>query len=254
MTTDKITIFNNKEFGTIRTTIINDEPYFVGKDAAISLGYSNPRKAIIDHVDEEDKGVTKCDTLGGSQDFTVINESGLYSLILSSKLPKAKAFKRWVTHEVIPSIRKAGAYMTDSLLDRVKNDPEIIYSLAEELLTARNKVKGLETELSVAKPKAEFYDTFVNPNDCTGLRVTAKELNVPERKFINFLIDEKFLYRSPAQQLLPYKKPSNEGLFIVRDYYAPTYSRVQTLLTPKGKEVVRRRLIERGLICKYCKK
>ena len=254
MTTDKITIFNNKEFGTIRTTIINDEPYFVGKDAAISLGYSNPRKAIIDHVDEEDKGVTKCDTLGGSQDFTVINESGLYSLILSSKLPKAKAFKRWVTHEVIPSIRKTGAYMTDSLLDRVKNDPEIIYSLAEELLNARNKVKGLETELSVAKPKAEFYDTFVNPNDCTGLRVTAKELNVPERKFINFLIDEKFLYRSPAQQLLPYKKPSNEGLFIVRDYYAPTYSRVQTLLTPKGKEVVRRRLIERGLICKYCKK
>ena len=254
MTTDKITIFSNEEFGTIRTTIINDEPYFVGKDAAISLGYSNPRKAIIDHVDEEDKGVTKCDTLGGSQDFTVINESGLYSLILSSKLPKAKAFKRWVTHEVIPSIRKAGAYMTDSLLDRVKNDPEIIYSLAEELLTARNKVKGLETELSVAKPKAEFYDTFVNPNDCTGLRVTAKELNVPERKFINFLIDEKFLYRSPAQQLLPYKKPSNEGLFIVRDYYAPTYSRVQTLLTPKGKEVVRRRLIERGLICKYCKK
>ena len=254
MTTDKITIFSNEEFGTIRTTIINDEPYFVGKDAAISLGYSNPRKAIIDHVDEEDKGVTKCDTLGGSQDFTVINESGLYSLILSSKLPKAKAFKRWVTHEVIPSIRKAGVYMTDSLLDRVKNDPEIIYSLAEELLTARNKVKGLETELSVAKPKAEFYDTFVNPNDCTGLRVTAKELNVPERKFINFLIDEKFLYRSPAQQLLPYKKPSNEGLFIVRDYYAPTYSRVQTLLTPKGKEVVRRRLIERGLICKYCKK
>lgn len=254
MTTDKITIFNNKEFGTIRTTIINDEPYFVGKDAAISLGYSNPRKAIIDHVDEEDKGVTKCDTLGGSQDFTVINESGLYSLILSSKLPKAKAFKRWVTHEVIPSIRKTGAYMTDSLLDRVKNDPEIIYSLAEELLNARNKVKGLETELSVAKPKAEFYDTFVNPNDCTGLRVTAKELNVPERKFINFLIDEKFLYRSPAQQLLPYKKPSNEGLFIVRDYYAPTYSRVQTLLTPKGKEVVRRRLIERGLICEYCKK
>ena len=97
MTTDKITIFNNKEFGTIRTTIINDEPYFVGKDAAISLGYSNPRKAIIDHVDEEDKGVTKCDTLGGSQDFTVINESGLYSLILSSKLPKAKAFKCWVS-------------------------------------------------------------------------------------------------------------------------------------------------------------
>ena len=252
MTTDKITIFSNEDFGKVRAVMIDDEPWFIGKDVAIALGYSNPRDALAKRVDDEDKGVAKRDTLGGSQDFTVINESGLYSLILSSKLPKAKAFKRWVTHEVIPSIRKAGVYMTDSLLDRVKNDPEIIYSLAEELLNARNKVKGLETELSVAKPKAEFYDTFVNPNDCTGLRVTAKELNVPERKFINFLIDEKFLYRSPAQQLLPYKKPSNEGLFIVRDYYAPTYSRVQTLLTPKGKEVVRRRLIERGLICEYC--
>ena len=208
MTTDKITIFSNEDFGKVRAVMIDDEPWFIGKDVAEALGYSNPRDALAKRVDDEDKGVAKRDTLGGSQDFTVINESGLYSLILSNKLPKAKAFKRWVTHEVIPSIRKSGAYITDSLLDRVKNDPEIIYSLAEEFLSARNKVKGLETELSVAKPKAEFYDTFVNPNDCTGLRVTAKELNVPERKFINFLIDEKFLYRSPAQQLLPYKKPS----------------------------------------------
>ena len=179
---------NNEEFGKVRAVMIDGELWFIGKDVAIALGYSNPRDALAKRVDDEDKGVAKRDTLGGSQGLTVINESGLYSLILSSKLPKAKAFKRWVTHEVIPSIRKAGVYMTDSLLDRVKNDPEIIYSLAEELLNARNKVKGLETELSVAKPKAEFYDTFVNPNDCTGLRVTAKELNVPERKFINFLI------------------------------------------------------------------
>lgn len=142
-------------------------------------------------------------------------------------------------------------------IEKAWNDPDMIMARAlkfaeGKLRLAEAKISGLQSELDVAKPKAEFYDTFVNPNDCTGLRVTAKELNVPERKFINFLIDEKFLYRSLAQQLLPYKKPSNEGLFIVRDYYAPTYSRVQTLLTPKGKEVVRRRLIERGLICEYC--
>lgn len=109
-----IQVFNNTEFGEIRTMEINGEPWFVGKDIAAALGYSNPRKAIGDHVDEEDKGVTKCDTLGGGQNLTIINESGMYSLILSSKLEGAKRFKRWVTSEVLPSIRKTGAFATDS--------------------------------------------------------------------------------------------------------------------------------------------
>lgn len=94
----------------VRTIEKNGEPWFVGKDVAEILGYTNPRKAIIDHVDDEDKGVTKCDTLGGAQELTIINESGLYSLILSSKLPTAKEFKHWVTSEVLPSIRKTGEY------------------------------------------------------------------------------------------------------------------------------------------------
>ena len=108
---NQIQIFNNTEFGEIRTVKINGEPYFVGKDVAAALGYSNPRKAIGDHVDDEDKGVTKCDTLGGNQNMTVINESGLYALILSSKLKEAKAFKRWVTSEVLPQIRMTGGYI-----------------------------------------------------------------------------------------------------------------------------------------------
>lgn len=95
---NELTVFNNEEFGEIRTITIDGEPWFVGKDVAEVLGYSNPRKAMIDHVDTEDKGVTKCDTLGGAQEMTIINESGLYSLIISSKLPSAKAFKRWVTY------------------------------------------------------------------------------------------------------------------------------------------------------------
>ena len=114
METKSIQVFNNTEFGEIRSMTINGEPWFVGKDIAAALGYSNPRKAIGDHVDEEDKGVTKCDTLGGGQNLTIINESGMYSLILGSKLDGAKRFKRWVTSEVLPSIRKTGAFATDS--------------------------------------------------------------------------------------------------------------------------------------------
>lgn len=102
--------FANEEFGNIRTIQIDDMPWFVGRDVAAALGYSNSRKAINDHIDDEDKGVTKCDTLSGQQNTTIINESGLYSLILSSKLPGAKRFKRWITSEVLPALRETGRY------------------------------------------------------------------------------------------------------------------------------------------------
>lgn len=114
--------FENPEFGEIRTMIIDGDPWFVGKDVADALGYSNPRKAIGDHVDEEDKDVTECDTLGGVQELTIINESGLYSLIMTSRLQTAKSFKHWVTSEVLPSIRKTGAYFVPS----VKNEHDLI--------------------------------------------------------------------------------------------------------------------------------
>lgn len=114
---NNIQVFNNEELGCIRTVIINDQPWFVGKDIAVALGYSNTRDALAKRVDDEDKGVAKCDTLGGTQELAVINESGLYSLILSSKLPSAKKFKRWVTSEVLPAIRKTGHYGNTHLKD-----------------------------------------------------------------------------------------------------------------------------------------
>ena len=114
---NNIQVFNNEELGCIRTVIINDQPWFVGKDIAVTLGYSNTRDALAKRVDDEDKGVAKCDTLGGTQELAVINESGLYSLILSSKLPSAKKFKRWVTSEVLPAIRKTGHYGNTPLKD-----------------------------------------------------------------------------------------------------------------------------------------
>lgn len=131
-------IFKNSEFGLVRTTLIDNQPYFVGKDVADILGYKNSRQAIRDHVDEDDKGVTKWVTKGGAQNVTVINESGLYSLILGSKLPSAKKFKRWVTSEVLPSIRKRKFYTIDELIENPDLMIEAAISLKKELEKAKN--------------------------------------------------------------------------------------------------------------------
>ena len=142
-------VFENPEFGSIRTVEIDGEPWLVGKDVAVALGYSNPRKALADHVDKEDKGVTKCDTPSGPQQMTIINESGLYSLILSSKLPGAKKFKRWVTSEVLPSIRKTGGYSVPSAEDAPASKKDLAdLTAAIQLLTER-----LDT-LAVSLPQA----------------------------------------------------------------------------------------------------
>ena len=131
---NKVQIFSNADFGQLRTVEINGEIYFVGKDVAEILGYTNSRKAIIDHVDEDDKGVTKCDTPGGKQEMVIINESGLYSLIMSSKLPKAKEFKRWVTSEVLPSIRKYGGYFIQPQFLK-GNEIQLIKTMADDIQT-----------------------------------------------------------------------------------------------------------------------
>ena len=130
-------IFKNSEFGSVRTSIIDNQPYFVGKDVADILGYKNSRRAIRDHVDEEDKGVTKWVTKGGVQNVTIINESGLYSLILGSKLPSAKRLKKWVTSEVLPSIRKHGIYTIDEIIA----NPDLIIEAATALKKERESKK-----------------------------------------------------------------------------------------------------------------
>ena len=129
-------MFNHVVFGNLRMmTDEKGQPFFVGKDVAEALGYSNPRKAIMDHIDNEDKGVTKCDTLGGQQSFTVINESGVYSLVFASKLPQAKVFKRWVTADVLPQIRKTGGYIPT-------RDSEGRLLTAEEIIQRANAIVG----------------------------------------------------------------------------------------------------------------
>ena len=154
METKSIQVFNNTEFGEIRTVKINGEPYFVGKDVAAALGYTNTRKALADHVDNEDKkdGVTIRDSIGREQNPIIINESGMYSLVLSSKLEGAKRFKRWVTSEILPSIRKTGAFATDSAAAEYKarelrvkemNAQARLINAETRRLTILQKEKGL---------------------------------------------------------------------------------------------------------------
>lgn len=142
---NELQIFNSEEFGDIRTVTIENEPWFVGKDVAEALGYSNSRKALSDHVHDDDKGVTKCDTLGGKQDLTIINESGLYALIFGSKLESAKRFKHWVTSEVLPAIRKTGAYQKPMTTDQK------IQLLAQGNVELTEKVNAIDKDLQEFK-------------------------------------------------------------------------------------------------------
>ena len=231
-------IFENPEFGAVRSILIDGDPWFVGKDVASSLGYRNHRKALLDHVDGEDKldGVTIRDPIGRGQKPIFISESGLYSLILSSKLERAKKFKRWVTAEVLPSIRKHGAYMTDSLLDALEAHPEAVPEYLNRLRSENARNRELTRRLRLALPKAEYYDAFVDPADCTNIRTTAKELGVPEKQFTRYLEEKKYLFRDKNRKLFPRAVKKSAGLFLVRDFYTERGKLGHyTLITPAGK-------------------
>ena len=151
---NEMKLFENPEFGAIRTVEVGGEPWLVGKDVAQALGYSDTSDALKRHVDPEDKLTRRVADSGQSREMYIINESGLYSLVLSSKLPGAKKFKRWVTSEVLPSIRKHGAYMTSDTIDKMINSPEFGIKLLTALRDEQDKRKALETELDRSK---EWY-------------------------------------------------------------------------------------------------
>ena len=190
----------------IRTLLINDEPYFVGKDVAQTLGYKNTRKALIDHVDEEDKGVTNRDTLGGKQDLTIINESGLYSLILKSKLPSAKKFKRWVTSEVLPTIRKHGMYATEDLL----NNPDLLIQVATQLKEERTNRLIAEQRVNELQPKADYYDKILANKSLMTISVIAKNYGMSANKMNQTLHKLGVQYKQGKTWLL-YSKHQDKG-------------------------------------------
>ena len=245
-----LVIFNNPEFGEIRTVEVNGEPWFVGKDVATALGYGEGKSlanAVANHVDEEDKGVTELMTPGGNQKMVIINESGLYSLVLSSKLPGAKRFKRWITSEVIPSIRKHGAYLTPETLEAAILNPDTMIRLCTALKEEQDKRKALEAanatlavDNQIMRPKADYFDELVDRNLLTSFRETAKQLDVKEKAFVQFLLDKKYIYRDKKGKLMPYAD-KNDGLFEVKECFneKTQWSGTQTLITPKGRETFR---------------
>ena len=232
---NKLVTFENAAFGKIRTLTIDGEPWFVAADVCKALELGNP-SMTVERLDADEKGISSIDTLGGKQRMAIINEPGLYSVILCSRKPEAKAFKRWITHEVIPAIRKYGGYMTKSLLEQVLENPNLIYEFARRMLEEQQKNERLRQELDRAKPKADYYDAFIHPESCTNIRATAKELKVPEKMFTAFLVRKRYLYRAPSGGLMPYAKAADDGLFFVKDYIAVNgHQGVYTLVTPKGK-------------------
>ena len=232
---NKLMIFENNAFGKVRTLNLNGEPWFVAVDVCSVLDLSNPTIAVS-RLDEDERAKFN---LGRQGDATIVNEPGLYTLVLGSRKPEAKAFKRWITHEVIPAIRKHGVYITDEKLKLFAEHPELLDALMKSLYAAHAENLRHRTERQTLLPKADYYDAFMDADGCTNLRTTAKELNVPERWFARFLQQTGFLYRSPAGNLMPYAIPRNRGLFRVRDYVRNGHSGAYTLITPTGKSLFR---------------
>ena len=218
-------VFKNVELGSVRVVMVNKEPYFVGRDVAEILGYSNPRDAISKHVDNEDKDVAKCDTPGGTQDFTVINESGLYSLILSSKLPSAKRFKKWVTSEVLPAIHKHGLYATDKVIDNILNNPDF----GIELLTRLKEERA-------ARVEAERRNAILmHVNKTYTVTEIAKELGLRSATQLNRILAEKKIQYQVNGTWVMYSRYSNQG-----------YEEIKQEVLDSGRVIYHRRITQMG--------
>lgn len=238
---NELQVFNNDEFGSIRTVTIENEPWFVGKDVAEVLGYTNPSKALSDHVDTEDKLNNETLLSLGQRGGWLINESGLYSLILSSKLPSAKKFKRWVTSEVLPAIRKTGSYN----LPDFSNPAEAARAWAKEY---EEKQKAL-AQVTEMKPKAEFYDDVTGSTDTIDIGSVAKVLNIPNmgrNKLFSFLRENKILNKRNE----PYQEYVDKGYFrqieTSWEHNGTTHINLKTVVFQKGVDYIRQLVLKKG--------
>lgn len=219
----------------VRTLVIDDEPYFVGKDVAEILGYVKPRNAISVHVDDEDKKDAPIQgTLGGVQTMTMINESGLYSLILSSKLPTAKKFKRWVTSEVLPAIRKRGAYMTEQKIEEALLNPDTLITLAKQLKAEKEQRLLAQKQVEEMTPKAVFHDAVANAENTMLVRDVAhflrqNGLDIGGTRFFVWLRLNGFLTKNNQPTQLSLER----GYFQVKETVVHTNHGFQTKTTPK---------------------
>ena len=228
---NELQIFQSEQFGSVRVKEINDEPWFVASDVCKALEIGNVSMAV-GRLDNDEKGVSLIDTLGGKQCVCIVNESGLYVLALSSRKEEAKAFKRWITHDVIPSIRIHGMYAKDELLD----NPDLLIAVATELKQEREARKALEAQNAALLPKGDYYDQMADRDGLTNFRDTAKLLNIREREFIAALIDDGFIYRTKRDEIRPVADRNN-GYFKVKEFpLTPDRAGLQTMITFKGRE------------------
>ena len=237
---NELMTFEDQEFGEVRTLSIDGEPWFVAADVCRALEIGNPTDAMR-RLDADERTLVSIEGSSNGLPVNVVNEPGLYTLVLGSRKPEAKAFKRWITHDVIPAIRRNGGY----LAGQEELSPEEL--MAKALLVAKKTLAEKEARLSQAKvdiaimqPKADYFDELVERNTLTNFRETAKQLGVKEKGFIQFLLGRKYLYRDKKGKLLPYAE-KNVGLFEVKECFneKTQWSGTQTLVTPKGRETFR---------------
>lgn len=224
----------------VRTVQKDGVPWFVLKDVCGVLGISKYRD-VAERLDPDERGPVRVDTLGGSQEMTCISESGLYNVILRSDKPEAKPFRKWVTAEVLPAIRRCGGYIAgQNDLSPAELMAKAI-KVAEQTLAERDaRISSLQVQNAIMAPKADYFDELVERNTLTSFRDTAKELGIPPRKFTQFLLDKKYIYRDKKEKLMPYEN-KNDGLFEVKESFndKTAWSGVQTMVTPKGRETFR---------------
>lgn len=240
MENKQLQVFKNPEFGEIRVIEKDGEPWFVAVDVCDILGLSNPTIAVS-RLDNDERAKFN---LGRQGDATIVNEPGLYTLILGSRKPEAKAFKRWITHEVIPSIRKYGAYMTPEKLEEAICNPDTIIEICMQLKLEQERRKQVEAENRQIRPKANYFDNLVEIGPNTNLRDTAKEFCCPPSHLIQWLVAHGYLYRDSKARLKPYQSSVKSGLFVLKEYCVNNHAGLQVLVTPKGRDLFRIQMID----------
>lgn len=248
----ELKIFENPEFGSVRTVKIENEPWFVGKDVAVALGYVKPIQAVHNNVDEDDclkKGLM--DSMGRNQETILINESGLYALIFGSRLESAKQFKKWVTSEILPSVRKTGGYISgqetlsdDDLLERA-------LMVAQRRIAEREKViSEQEKKIAELKPESDYFRAVCDARLLTNFRDAGKELGMSQSQFVGWLKREGYIYTTNAGEIRPMEAYRSSGLFQMKSYVNPYsgYSGIRTYLTPKGVQTFKLLLEANGIM------
>lgn len=215
-------IFENEAFGAVRVVERDGEPWFVARDVCECLELGNPRTSIA-LLDEDEKGVHTMDTPGGQQEMSIVSEAGLYSLILRSRKPEAKAFKRWITHEVLPAIRRHGAYLTPDMVEKVISDPDTIIRLATDLKTEREKRAALEAQAEADRPKVVFAEsievakTSILVGEMAKLIKQATGYDIGQNRFFDWLRDSGYLHKGGSQRNMPTQRCMDAGWMEIKE-------------------------------------